>query len=87
MAVGLRMKTRQMKNLIRDLDLSDGYSKDHIIFKWEAKDGDGMKFVPPSIRMLPQYTLTGVNLSELHNVYVVGELVYLHNPPKKSHKF
>ncbi|XP_048579378.1 gamma-aminobutyric acid receptor subunit beta-4 isoform X3 [Nematostella vectensis] len=51
---------------------SYGYSSDHIVFKWEIEDGDGLGFVPESLKMLPQYKLARVHLSTLHNEYVVG---------------
>ncbi|XP_068716603.1 gamma-aminobutyric acid receptor subunit beta-2-like [Montipora foliosa] len=51
---------------------SYGYSEDHIKFKWEKDLEDGMSFVPSNLEMLPQYTLTNLSLTKLHNVYVVG---------------
>lgn len=51
---------------------SYGYSEDHIKFKWEKDLEDGMSFVPSNLEMLPQYTLTNLSLTKMHNVYVVG---------------
>ena len=51
---------------------ADGYSEDHIKFKWEKDLTDGMSFVPTNLEMLPQYTLTRLSLTKIHNVYVVG---------------
>ena len=51
---------------------ADGYSEDHIKFKWEKDLEDGMSFVPSNLEMLPQYTLTNLSLTKMHNVYVVG---------------
>ena len=50
----------------------DGYSQDHIKFKWEKDLTDGMSFVPNSLEMLPQYTLTKLSLKQTQNAYVVG---------------
>ena len=51
----------------------DGYSTRHIRFKWEVNDGNGMNFVPASVKMLPQYKLTELKLTEIHTAYVVGK--------------
>ncbi|KAK3715500.1 hypothetical protein QZH41_011449, partial [Actinostola sp. cb2023] len=52
---------------------SYGYSDQHIVFKWELNDtDDGMRFVPETLRMLPQYKLQKVVLETLHNKYIVG---------------
>jgi gamma-aminobutyric acid receptor subunit beta len=51
----------------------DGYSNEHIVFEWEITSDDGMGFVPDNLKTLPQYKVTGVKLSTLHNKYVVGK--------------
>lgn len=50
----------------------DGYSTEHIVFEWEISSNDGMGFVPENLKMLPQYKLSKVELTTLHNKYVVG---------------
>lgn len=52
---------------------ADGYSEDHITFKWEKDKTDGMSFVPGSTKMLPQYSLVKLTLAKTFNKYVVGE--------------
>ena len=52
---------------------TDGYSEDHITFKWENDLTNGMSFVPSSTKMLPQYSLVNLSLSKTFNKYVVGE--------------
>ncbi|XP_020915500.1 glycine receptor subunit alphaZ1 [Exaiptasia diaphana] len=51
---------------------SYGYSIDHIIYEWEAKDTDGMKFVPGDAKVLPQFRLIDVQLETLFTQYVIG---------------
>ena len=51
----------------------DGYSADHIRFRWENDLTDGMSFVPGNTKMLPQYRLTQLSLEKTYNKYVVGE--------------
>lgn len=51
----------------------DGYSADHIRFRWEKDLTDGMSFVPGSTKMLPQYRLTQLSLAKTYNEYVVGD--------------
>lgn len=50
----------------------DGYSDAHITFRWETSNG--MEFVPSSLQMHPQYTLTGMELSTSFTAYVAGKL-------------
>ena len=56
--------------------VADGYSEDHITFKWENDITDGMSFVPSNKNMLPQYSLATVTLTTTFNQYVVGEYYY-----------
>lgn len=47
----------------------DGYIDKHITFKWE----EGLIPVPNSLKVLPQYILNDVTLSNTYNIYVVGK--------------
>jgi len=49
---------------------SYGYSDAHITFRWETSNG--MEFVPSSLQMHPQYTLTGMELSTSFTAYVAA---------------
>ena len=66
-------QTIKLRHLMLKFLFSDGYSQDHIKFKWEKDLTDGMTFVPNSLEMLPQYTLTNLSLKQTQNAYVVGK--------------
>lgn len=72
----IRMTERKQCSHVLDADMIlsiDGYSADHIRFRWENGLTDGMSFVPGSTKMLPQYRLTQLSLEKTYNKYVVGE--------------
>ncbi|EDO34654.1 predicted protein [Nematostella vectensis] len=51
---------------------SYGYSVEHIMYKWEKGEGDGMSFVPRDVKLLPQFNLTKLELSSRNTQYVIG---------------
>ena len=62
-----------MTMVVKYISFTDGYSEEHIKFKWEKDKTDGMSFVPGNAKMLPQYSLVSLNLSKISNRYVVGK--------------
>ena len=65
--------TMMMTMVVKYISFTDGYSEEHIKFKWEKDKTDGMSFVPGNAKMLPQYSLVSLNLSKISNRYVVGK--------------
>ena len=55
----------------------DGYDNQHIYFRWEGGNGDGLHFVPnEEIRNLLQYKLRSIKLSTTTRQYIVGRLIF-----------